>query len=180
MLEEEKIITYKMTAQEAKAFRLALLWISLTKKFLPEDRTLSSTSLPKGDPRKGYLFKLCWKLLRETKGLLEDKDYKYYFAAQLQMLKNINRGSSHAHISHNVFVGEKAWIRWKVWKKKFDEQSKLNYTESAVVSLREESNLIKGINKTKKFFDETAKSENFEVDDLKNWLNSGKIALVIL
>lgn len=176
MIDEEKIMTFKMSNKEAKAYRLALLWISLTRKFLPSDASVSVATLPKGDPRKGYLFKQCWKLLRETTGLLEEQDYKYYFAAQLTMLKNVQRTTGHAHVSHNVFVGPKAWVRWKIWKKKFDEAA-------AVMDLppliQDEEASIKELDRTKVFLQKTAVSE-FNVDDLKMWIISEKISLIYI
>lgn len=171
MIDEEKILIYKMTPKEAKAYRLALLWISLTRKFLPEDSSLSCATLPKGDPRKGYLFKMCWKLLRETEGLLVESDYKYYFAAQLSMLKGIARSKGHAHVSHNCFVGEKAWVRWKIWKKKFEEQAK----EYAPTTLQDDQ-IIKQLDRTKAFL--KASASKFTLNDLKVWVNSGDVSLV--
>jgi len=174
MLEEEKIITFKMCPKEAKAFRLALLWISLTKKFLPQDASVSTATLPKGDPRKGYLFKQCWKLIRETTGLLEEQDYKYYFAAQLKMLKNVQKKNGHAHVSHNCFVGPKAWVRWKIWKKKFDEVA----AETNIpASFHNDDASIKELDRTKVFFQKNAVSE-FNIDDIKDWINSGSISLI--
>tara|TARA_Y100000034_G_scaffold103692_1_gene129550 strand:+ start:24210 stop:24875 length:666 start_codon:yes stop_codon:yes gene_type:complete len=176
MVEEEKILTFRMTDKEAKAYRLALLWISLTRKFLPNDSSVSVATLPKGDPRKGYLFKQCWKLLRETSGLLEEQDYKYYFAAQLAMLKNVHKGEGHAHVSHNVFVGEKAWVRWKVWKYKFDQ--KVDEMDLPPL-MHDEDNSIKELIRTKVFLQKTAVSE-FNLDSLKFWLSSGSISLVYI
>lgn len=173
MIEEEKIIIFKMTNQEAKAFRLALLWISLTRKFLPKDASVSVATLPKGDPRKGYLFKMCWKLLRETTGLLKEQDYKYYFAAQLSMLKNIHRDNGHAHVSHNVFVGEKAWVRWKIWKKLFDERI------CAADLPQNDDHIIDELNRTKVFLQKTAVSK-FNIDDLKKWVLSGDVSLIYI
>jgi hypothetical protein len=175
MLEEEKIITFKMTPKEAKAYRLALLWISLTRKFLPTDASVSTATLPKGDPRKGYLFKQCWKLIRETDGLLEEQDYKYYFAAQLKMLKNVQKKTGHAHVSHNCFVGEKAWVRWKIWKKKFDEVA----AETNMTVVCNEDALIKELDRTKVFLQKTAVSK-FNVNDLKRWVNSGSVSLLYI
>ena len=176
MIDEEKIITFRMTNKEAKAYRLALLWISLTRKFLPSDASVSVATLPKGDPRKGYLFKQCWKLLRETQGLLEETDYKYYFAAQLAMLKNVQRSTGHAHVSHNVFVGEKAWVRWKIWKKKFDETAAMMNLPPLIT---DEEAIIKELDRTKGFLQKTAVSK-FNVDDLKSWTSSGKVSLIYI
>ena len=176
MLEEEKILTFNMTYKEAKAYRLALLWISLCKKFLPNDAAVSMATLPKGDPRKGYLFKQCWKLIRETDGLLEEQDYKYYFAAQIKMLKNVHKKTGHAHVSHNCFVGEKAWVRWKIWKKKFDE---IAAETNIPVFAADNDALIKELDRTKVFLQKTAVSE-INVNDLKRWINSGNISLLYI
>ena len=165
-----------MTPKEAKAYRLALLWISLTKKLLPDDSSVSAITLPKGDPRKGYLFKQCWKLARETAGLLEESDYKYYFAAQLGMLKNVKRDNGHAHVGHNVFVGDKAWVRWKIWKKKFDDTLAARDLPPLI---SDENNIIKEIDRTFVFLQKNSASK-FDLDDLKLWVNSGKVSLAYI
>ena len=53
----EDILNYEMTPEEAKAFKLALLWEELCQQEFPDERRVS---LKKGDPRKSTLFRYCY------------------------------------------------------------------------------------------------------------------------
>lgn len=121
MDELELILKYKMTDLEAKSFKICLMWQDLCKQEFPNERH-SKININK-DPRKTTLFKYAYKLIKETKGLLSsDKEYYIYILAQLQMLKLMRDGKIHALIEPQILVGEKAWKRWKIWKRKFDKK----------------------------------------------------------
>jgi hypothetical protein len=111
------ILDYEMNKIEAKAWKIAILYLQLTKKYLP-DYKHSFISLGK-DPRKTALFKICYKLVRESK--LQDHEFRLYITAQMQVLKTINCGDCHAYFTPNCLTGNKAWNRWLVWKKKFNQ-----------------------------------------------------------
>lgn len=113
----EAILDYEMDDLEAKAYKISLLWLDRSRKVFPE---YQHTGMKKGDPRKSLIFKICYKLVRETQGILEDKDYALYVRAQLDVLRHINTGKGHPLIDANCLVGEKAWKRWKLWKRKYD------------------------------------------------------------
>lgn len=110
-MDAEKIIQYKFDKQQIQAYQLTDLWHKVLREHLPDQyRETKST----GDPRKTNLFRYCYKLLRETQGLLDD--YENYFTAQIVTLKTY-RG----YIGPQILVGDKAWRRWKIWKYKTDK-----------------------------------------------------------
>lgn len=142
----EPIIEYSMNEEEALAYKLGLVWITLSRKLFPNHKH-SSNYPKKGDPRRGSLFKYCYKLVRETKGLIPPQDYKYYIAAQLQIFKSIEAA---VLITPQCLVGDKAWIRWKMWKRKFDNINKVNKEEVEKCGFPE---IKSELEKTKKFLD---------------------------
>jgi hypothetical protein len=104
---KEKIKKWGMSSAEIKAYKLAVIWEDLTQKMFPD---VKLAKLPKrGDPRKGSLFKYCWKLQRELNGIIEEKEYRLYITGNLVILKNNN-----GRIDPNAICGEKAWKRWKI------------------------------------------------------------------
>jgi hypothetical protein len=122
MLSLEPILTYKMTPDEAQAYKLCVIWSDLCLEILPE---YGHFNIPrKGDPRKSHLFRYCWKLLRETKNLIKDTDYQDYIRAQLEVMKNIKIKDASPRIDPMILVGEKAWKRWMLWKRRFDRLGK--------------------------------------------------------
>jgi len=68
----------------------------------------------KGDPRKSFVFKCCYKLLRETQHMLEDHEYFFYIHAQFDIIKAAKKGA--VKIVPDCLFGEGAWRRWMVWK----------------------------------------------------------------
>lgn len=148
----DPIFEYNMNPDEILAYKLGLLWMTLSEHIFPDYRH-SSNFPKKGDPRKSNLFKYCYKLARETKGLIEPKDYKLYIAAQLQILKSIEIGNTHPLISPVCLVGDKAWIRWKVWKRKYDNIGKSKNLEEVGLAKTNFEEVKKELDKTKKFLD---------------------------
>lgn len=134
----ELILDYKMTKDEAKAWKIAILYLSLAQEYFPNYKHYR---LPKGDPRTTSLFRHCYKLLRECD--LQNHEYRLYLIAQFQILKNIEYGESTAFIQPNCMVGDKAWKRWLVWKTKFFDKvpcvscSNSPETKSIIASLEE-------------------------------------------
>jgi len=171
-----------MSDLEAKAFKVALLWEKTVKQELPG---YNHTRLKKGDPRKGSLFRYCYKLVRETEGLLESYEYKLYITAQLHVLKNIkDQTGVHALIDCNCLVGDKAWKRWKMWESHYKrriiqpkDSEDLNITAT-------KSRIVEELNRTKKFLLEqfkhypTADEYKPLVFDhtLIRWLTLGKLS----
>lgn len=107
---------YKMTKEEAKAFKIALLFIELYKKNFPNHRKF--TNFNKGDPRKSITFKYARKLLLENK--LKDDEYRNYILAQFHLFK---KNSTNPLVTETCLIGEKAWRRWLFWKKLYKENT---------------------------------------------------------
>lgn len=148
----DPIFEFNMNPDETLAYKLGLLWMAISHKMFPDDKHV--TGFPKkGDPRKSSLFKYCYKLMRETKGLIEVKDYKLYIAAQLHMLKAIEIGNTHPLIGPWCLVGEKAWVRWKMWKRKYDNIGKSKTLEEVGLDKSNFEEVKKELDKTKKFME---------------------------
>src|SRR5687767_4365124 len=104
----DAIFQWKMTPDETEVYNLAVVYEREYKKIFGEDtdgQSVRRNSIPKkGDPRKSNLFRHCWKLRRETRGLLESHEYKNYIHANLVIIR-INKG----HVEPNCICGDKAW-----------------------------------------------------------------------
>lgn len=149
MSDLEPIIKYKMNEMEAKAFKIAIIWQEECEKELPNE---SFVRLKKNsDPRKSNLFKYCYKLAKEMKGILEDKDIKMYVRAQLQILKSIREGDVHALIEPHCLVGEKAWKRWKIWHRMYHKKLNRALTSDQIGIYTKESKVISELKKTSQF-----------------------------
>lgn len=116
------ILKYEMDEDEARAFKLCLLWEKLAEKEFPNYACAKLRHT--GDPRKSYLFRHCYKLGRETKGLLEQKEYRLYIWAQLHTFSTLS--DQYARIDPQILHGVKAWKRWRRWKAEYDRQMALN------------------------------------------------------
>lgn len=121
MSELDPILQYELNEIETKAYRLCLLWEKICQHEIPKYRY---DRLAGGDPRKSFLFKCCRKLVTETQGLLSEDMYRYYVYAQITTLKNYSDGTVHALIEPPCLFGNNAWLRWKIWKAKFDKIQK--------------------------------------------------------
>lgn len=176
----DAIACYGMDKMETAAYKLCIIWIEKSRKFFPD---YDHTKLRRGDPRKSLMFKVCYKLVRETQGILEEDDYPLYVRAQLDILKNISTGSDeHPLIEPNCLVGEKAWKRWKLWKKKYD--SVITQKGFSVKITASSQKVLDAFEKTKEFIFKTLGAdptiEKFrEIVINKNlfrWINLGKIS----
>lgn len=142
---------------EEKAYRIGLIWIFLYKKNFPDDRTY--IKYPKNkDPRTSYLFKHCYKLIKETQNIFKFEQYKFYIQAQFDILK-----ANNANIDPICLNGDKAWIRWKVWNKKFKniQITEIPYT-----------NILNLINNDYKFLKNKEKTQ----ENIKKWVETGKLS----
>lgn len=144
------ILDYKMTKMEAKAWKVAIMYIQLAKEYFPNDKPYR---LGKKDPRKTILFRHCYKLVRESHDLLADHEYRLYITAQLQILKNIECGDCHANLSPNCLVGPKAWKRWLVWKRRFERKSIVQSEEDAGVKTHQVTKIVDELKRGKKFLE---------------------------
>jgi hypothetical protein len=138
------ILDYNMTKEEAKAWKIALMYIELTQKYFPNYKHYN---LGKGDPRKTSLFRHCYKLVRECDKYLQNNEYRLYVTAQLQVMKNIDFGEGQAFVNPNCLVGPKAWNRWLLWKKSFERLQ----IRTEVIDVHSNKKIIKELTDTKKF-----------------------------
>jgi len=112
---------YKITDPgELLAIKFLYYWIENRIKIFPN--TIHSKFNKEKDPRKTLAFKYCYKLQRETLGLLKEDDFELYVKAQLHMLKYFatKYNNQALIIEPQCLVGEKAWKRWKFYKFKYD------------------------------------------------------------
>lgn len=177
----EPIIEYKMNDLEAKAYKIGLLWTYLVTKAFPNYK--HSPGYPKKkDPRNSLLFKYCYKLLRETQGLIAEGEYKLYLKAQIDILKAIDINGIHPHISPQCLVGDKAWVRWKIWKKKFDNVTKVSTKEDVGLNAISIENIKKELKQTKDFlfgrFEGQPEEQQIMMAarDIERWIGIGKIS----
>lgn len=185
MLTNDTIFQYDMTLDEAEVYSLAVLYQSeFLKTFKPEEidgQAIRRNTLPKrSDPRKSNLFRHCWKLRRETRGLLEADEYRPYILANLVILK-----ANQAHIEPNAICGNKAWIRWKIWKRWHDRKLAELASLPPPPSISEtDPKIIREIDRTKKFLFERCegqptkqKIQQFvEQGIFKIWVITGKVS----
>lgn len=173
-------VQYEMDEMETKAFKILLLWQELAHKYFPDT---NHGNFKKGDPRKSLQFKICYKLVRETCTYLEEKDYKLYVRAQLEIMKHFSNqnGNKGLFFDINCLVGTKAWKRWLVWKKKYD--TKINkpkdFTKTTLVGERK---ALAGIQSTRDFMEKTF-GLNYSIvhlmdkkSEILDWINFGKIS----
>lgn len=184
MFSLEPILDYEMTDQEAKAYKVCLIWMKMCNKVLPDYKY---TTLPKnGDPRKCHLFRVVWKLLRETKGIVKDEELAHYIRAQLEILKGIKRESgAHVLIDPICLTGEKAWVRWQIWRRKFEASSRAENQRREVEERTPLYKIAKEIDKTRAFFSryydplptQEQVTEMITNKNLKRWVMLGKVSL---
>lgn len=162
----DPIFEFKMNEEETTAYKIGLLWIAITAKLFPDYRRVGG--YPKrGDPRKSSLFRHCYTLRKKTKGIIEPKDYKHYILAQLQMLKAIQIGDLHPNIGPWCLIGDKAWTRWKVWKKKFENVEASQSVEKVGLDKAKLQDIINELIKTRKVIESKLGSYNEETFKFK-------------
>jgi hypothetical protein len=167
-----------MEDTEAKAYKLCLLYEELCLKEFPNERHIKLSK--KTDPRKTTIFKYCYKLLRETKGIFNEKDYYLYILAQFQVLKLVKEGDIHALIEPQILVGDKAWKRWKIWKKIYEKKMNSLNTAEELGIVTSESKIKIHLKNSHKFL---KKNNCLNLDEIKNkssdvdrWIRNGQIS----
>jgi hypothetical protein len=152
MMDLSPISTFKMDDLQAKAYKVVHLWLSISREVFPNYS--HGKGLPKrGDPRKSMLFKFAYKLVRETQGVIPDNEYSLYIRAQLDILRAIRIGDCHPFIGPIILCGDKAWIRWKVWKKKLKSHTESSTLEEVGLSATDENKVIDELVQTKKYLE---------------------------
>ena len=184
----DAIFEWNMTPPETEAFKLAVLYErEFLKQFSGTDdlqgQWFRMNTIPKkGDPRKSNLFRHCWQLRRETRGLLNSEQYENYIKANMLILK-----LNHAHVSPNVICGDGAWIRWKVWERWYNQKMAEKNDVSPPPSVSStDPKLVREIDRTKKFLFEKSEGEapssstiNMFVENgfFKLWIATGKVSI---
>ena len=169
---------YKMNDLEAKAYKISLLWMERSRRLFPDYR---HATMKKGDPRKSLMFKICYKLARETQGVLDDEEYPLYVRAQLEVLKHVNGDRADPLIDPNCLVGEKAWKRWKLWKRKYDSRARSAEPVATNIGI---AKAMDGLEKTHEFLTKTFSSdlsfdrfkEAYINKNIFRWINLNKIS----
>ena len=178
---EDAIFQWRMTNEEAAAFKLAVLYEKEFRRVFKDYKvvqrgSLERNTLPRrGDPRKSNLFRFCWKLRRETRGLLESHQWKQYISANLTIIK-LNDG----YVEPQCVCGDKAWCRWKLYERwcKEKEAEKACAPPPPDVSTVDPK-VIKEIDTTKKFLFERCEGEVTE-EKLKKFFDDGILKLWVL
>lgn len=178
MKDLEPIIKYKMNDMEAKAYKIALIWQDECRRELPKEQFVKLKA--NSDPRKSTLFKYCYKLAKEMKGILQDNEINLYVRAQLQILKAIKEGEVHALIEPHCLVGEKAWKRWKLWRYRYRKKlERVLDSKEAEISTKS-SKIISEIKATYDFFEKRGLLEfkNMELnkEKMKTWVGNGEVS----
>lgn len=178
MKDLEPIIKYKMTDMEAKAYKIALIWQDECRRELPKEQFVKLKA--NADPRKSTLFKYCYKLAKEMKGILQDNEIHLYIRAQLQILKAIKEGEVHALIEPHCLVGEKAWKRWKLWRYRYRRKlDRVLDSREAEISTKS-SKIISEMKATYEFFEKRGllefKSLELNMDKMKTWIGNGEVS----
>ena len=176
---QKVIVKYKMDETESLAYTVGLIWVEKSRKAFPDYK---NAGMGRGDPRKSYLFKLCYKLIRETKGLVKDDEFHLYIRAQIDILKNIKIGDGHPSVDAGCLIGDKAWRRWKLWKRRYD--SLANMKTDAAPSKVSNQKILDALRKSKTFLkaelgESPAMSEYVKAESdgaLYRWINFGKIS----
>lgn len=168
------VFDWKMSKDEAHAYYLAVIWEQETRKMFPNKQLAKLP--PKSDPRKCTLFRYCWKLIRETRGLLTPEEYQQYIHGNLRIIQHHN-----GRIEPNCLCGDKAWIRWKVFKRLLEKRlAQQRQEEIPVVNIN--SKIANELDCTKKFLYEKMEGEP-SLDKFSSisskimvWVETGRIS----
>lgn len=162
----DTILQYKMTSVEADVYKLCLIWEEESKRLFPEQYLARIPNA--GDPRKSHLFRHCWKMLRETRGILAEADRKLYVIANLVGVKVYN-----GRIDPNILCGDQAWKRWKIYKWLYEKKLAEKNGEAPKPNPATTSpKLFWELEMTKKFLHEKCDGEVTEAK-IKEFVDSG-------
>ena len=100
---------YNMDDLEAKACNLSAMWLEQSRRAFPDYR---HSTMKKGDPRKSLIFKIAYKLARETQGILENNEHILNLnlsstSMQDERFRNVGNGNSNARILNYILQKNK-------------------------------------------------------------------------
>lgn len=180
----DAIFDWQMTKPEAEAYKIALIWEEEVDRRVPAHQKSPEWNrrnhIPKkGDPRRGHLFKHCWKLRRSTRGLLEGDEYRLYILANITVLKAFN-----AYIEVNTICGDNAWLRWKIWKRHYDKKMAETKNETPPPPITD-TKVARELLRTKRFIFEKCEGEPsqekitdfVEKEIFRSWILQGKVSM---
>lgn len=175
------IFEWNMTRDEAEIYKLAVIYEEEFKKMFDDQPDIDksmfrpNTITKKSDPRKSNVFRYCWKLRRETRGLLEFQDYRHYIRANLTVLQ-----AHKTNISPQMICGDKAWIRWKVWKRIFDRKmAEIASTPPPPSVSTTDPKLIREIDRTKKYLFERCEGSP-TCEKIKEFIDNGFMKIWVM
>lgn len=178
MKELEPIMKYRMDQMESKAYKIALMWQEECRREIPGEAYARIS--PRTDPRKSTLFKYCFKLARETSGIIPEADLALYIRAQIQVLKGVRDGEVHALIEPHCLVGDKAWKRWKMWKAKYDRKMSVPAGNPAAPLKPSEGKIRAEISSTLDFLSRMGcldlESMTCRREDVVRWIRGGEVS----
>lgn len=170
----ELILVYKMDELEAKAYKIGLLWEKMSQESFPGYKHMSKFP-KKGDPRKSSLFRYCYKL---AKTIDEKTDIKLYIKAQLDIFKALAASlppEEHPLVNAGILVGDKAEVRWSMWKNKFDKTNKIVEVKSVSEVMEIDETVLLSLKDTKRFLDKKNLNDLLNSGLFKKWIKNGMI-----
>jgi len=178
----EAILDHKMSPMEAIAYKISCIFQDSLHATFPETPRGKER---KGDPRKTYLFKVCYKLVRHTKDTLEPNQYTLYVKAQLQIIKIISKQTGkYLNADPSCLIGPKAWKRWLFWKNLYEKQTKRPLSaDEAGISINDPEKVKKSLRYDKEFFDQRLKGLTYneihaaaQGRSLVRWIATGQVS----
>ena len=169
----DAIFEWRMADEEMAVYKIACIY---EREFLKmfsgksnlDGQTFRRNTLPKkGDPRKSNLFRYCWKLRRETRGLLSSDEFLPYIIANFSIIK-MNKG----HIEPLCICGDKAWARWKLHGRWVREKAEANAASAPIPSGSSDHKVCMQLDKTKKFLFEKCEGKP-SYDKMNEFLENG-------
>lgn len=173
---------YKINdSQEINALYIYYYWNFYFNKLFPN--IIEKKFSPNKDPRKSAVFKYCYKLQRETNGILKKDEYKDYVYCQLKFLKMYKDKTNNAVlVSPNILNLDRGWKKWKYFKyllsknnQSVSVKSKYVNNDNLKISLINDKNyLIKKIGKINK------RNISQNINNILFWHKLGDISVYFL